>query len=230
MSKAGSGSGRSAGQSSGRSAGQSSGQSSGRSAGQSSGQSSAASRAEAPARRAAESFHARRRGAKDSRPPTAGPDPVPDFETVVLSESEPADSGYGRERLTQHRRRLQKDLEDAPLSGQMGLRLDYADNGVSRIHLPGETRNTEPGPLEGGVIGTLCVAAGHFAAASVAPTVGIRLVEFKVNILGVVQGDLLAIGEVVRKGRTLVSCRIEVVEDNDRVVAAGLATYLLQQA
>lgn len=147
----------------------------------------------------------------------------------MLNEQEPADSGYGRERLTK-RRRLQKELEDPPLSGQMGLRLDYADNGVSRIHLPGETRNTEPGPLEGGVIGTLCVAAGHYAAASVAPAVGIRLVEFKVNILGVVQGDLLAIGEVVRKGRTLVSCRIEVVEDNDRVVAAGLATYLLQQA
>ncbi len=188
--------------------------------------------AESPPRRtraAAESFHARRRGAVASRPPASGPDPVPEFEPVVLGESEPADSGYGRERMSL-RRRLQKELDNAPLAGQTGLRLDYADNGVSRIHLPGETRNTEPGPLEGGIIGTLCVAAGHLAAASVAPGVGIRLVEYKVNILGVVQGNLLAIGEVVRKGRTLVSCRVEVVEDNDRVVAAGLATYLLQQA
>ena len=165
----------------------------------------------------------------DNRAPARGPDPVPEFESVTLSESEPTESGYGRERMTL-RRRLQKELDSAPLAGQTGLRLDYADNGVSRIHLPGETRNTEPGPLEGGIIGTLCVAAGHLAAASVAPGVGIRLVEYKVNILGVVQGDLLAIGEVVRKGRTLVSCRVEVVEDNDRVVAAGLATYLLQQA
>ena len=187
---------------------------------------------ETPPRRtraAAESFHARRRGAVASRAPARRPDPVPEFEPVTLSESEPTESGYGRERMTL-RRRLQKELDNAPLAGQTGLRLDYADNGVSRIHLPGETRNTEPGPLEGGVIGTLCVAAGHLAAASVAPGVGIRLVEYKVNILGVVQGDLLAIGEVVRKGRTLVSCRVEVVEDNDRVVAAGLATYLLQQA
>ena len=186
----------------------------------------------APARRsraASESFHARRRGAVEAKSPNAGPDPVREFEPVVLGESEPAESGYGRERL-KLRHRLQKELDHAPLAGQTGLRLDYADNGVSRIHLPGETRNTEPGPLEGGVIGTLCVAAGHLAAASVAQGVGIRLVEYKVNILGVVQGDLLAIGEVVRKGRTLVSCRIEVVEDNDRVVAAGLATYLLQQA
>ena len=187
---------------------------------------------ESPPRRtraANESFHARRRGAVESRAPASGPDPVPEFEPVVLSESEPTESGYGRERMTL-RKRLQKELDNAPLAGQTGLRLDYADNGVSRIHLPGETRNTEPGPLEGGIIGALCVAAGHLAAASVGPGVGIRLVEYKVNILGVVQGDLLAIGEVVRKGRTLVSCRIEVVEDNDRVVAAGLATYLLQQA
>ena len=180
-------------------------------------------------RSASETFHARRRGAVAAKAPASKPDPVPDFEPVVLNESEPAESGYGRERLTL-RRRLEKELDSAPLAGQMRLRLDYADNGVSRIHLPGETRNTEPGPLEGGSIGTLCVAAGHFAAASVAQGVGIRLVEYKVNILGVVQGDLLAIGEVVRKGRTLVSCRVEVVEDNDRVVAAGLATYLLQQA
>ena len=187
---------------------------------------------ESPPRRtrsAAESFHARRRGAVESPAPVRGPDPVPEFEPVTLGESGPTESGYGRERMTL-RRRLQKELDSAPLAGQTGLRLDYADNGVSRIHLPGETRNTEPGPLEGGVIGTLCVAAGHLAAASVAPAVGIRLVEYKVNILGVVQGDLLGIGEVVRKGRTLVSCRVEVVEDNDRVVAAGLATYLLQQA
>ena len=79
------------------------------------------------------------------------------------------------------------------------------------------------------MVGTICVAAGHLAAASIAPGVGIRLVEYKLSILGVVQGDLLAIGEVVRKGRTLVACRIEVVEDNDRVVAVGLGTYLLQQ-
>ena len=188
--------------------------------------------ADSPSRRprtAAESFHARRRGAVEPQTPARGPDPVREFESVTLNESEPTESGYGRERMTL-RRRLQKELDNAPLAGQTGLRLDYADNGVSRIHLPGETRNTEPGPLEGGIIGTLCVAAGHVAAASVALGVGIRMVEYKVNILGVVQGDLLAIGEVVRKGRTLVSCRIEVVEDNDRVVAAGLATYLLQQA
>ena len=153
---------------------------------------------------------------------------VPEFEPVSLG-GEPGEPGKDRspERAVQ-RARLQKEMEAAPFAAQIGLRLDYADNGVSRVRLPTTAGNTEPGPLEGGVVGAACVAAGHFAAASLASGVGIRLVEFKISVLGPVQGDLLAIGEVVRKGRTLVACRMEVVEDNDRVVAIGLGTYFLQ--
>ena len=179
-------------------------------------------------RTASEPFIARRRGAAAPVPEGAPPEPAPEFEPVALGESEPEDGGERRDRTAQ-RQRMQKELDSTPLAAQLGLRLDYADNGVSRVHLPAKTGNTAPGPMEGGVVGTICVAAGHLAAASIAPGVGIRLVEYKLSILGVVQGDLLAIGEVVRKGRTLVACRIEVVEDNDRVVAVGLGTYLLQQ-
>ena len=52
--------------------------------------------------------------------------------------------------------------------------------------------------------------------------------QFKMSLLAGVQEDLLAIGEVVRKGRTLATCRLEVVGGNDHVVAIGLATYALQ--
>lgn len=182
------------------------------------------------ARPRSESFLAHRRGALSAAAPAEDEpsDPVPEFEPVSLG-GEPAEPGKDRspERAVQ-RARLQKEMEAAPFASQIGLRLDYADNGVSRVRLPTTAGNTEPGPLEGGVVGAACVAAGHFAAASLASGVGIRLVEFKISVLGPVQGDLLAIGEVVRKGRTLVACRMEVVEDNDRVVAIGLGTYFLQ--
>ena len=69
---------------------------------------------------------------------------------------------------------------------------------------------------------------GEFRGGSVSPGSTVKTVEFKLNLLAGVQGDLLAIGEVVRKGRTLATCRLEVVEGNDRVVAIGLATYTLQ--
>ena len=183
-----------------------------------------------PTRPRSESFLAHRRGALSGAAPAEDEpsDPVPEFEPVTLG-GEPAEPGKDRspERAV-HRARLQKEMEAAPFASQIGLRLDYADNGVSRVRLPTTAGNAEPGPLEGGVVGAACVAAGHFAAASLASGVGIRLVEFKISVLGPVQGDLLAIGEVVRKGRTLVACRMEVVEDNDRVVAIGLGTYFLQ--
>ena len=54
------------------------------------------------------------------------------------------------------------------------------------------------------------------------------MAEAPLNLLAGVQGDLLAIGELVRKGRTLAACRLEVVESSGRVVAIGLATYALQ--
>ena len=41
------------------------------------------------------------------------------------------------------------------------------------------------------------------------------------SLLAGVQEDLLAIGEVVRKGRSLATCRLEVVGGNDHVVAIG---------
>lgn len=188
------------------------------------------------ARPRADSFLAQRRGARGAREASAAPvrvdeetpEAVPEFESVSLGgEAEEPGPDRSPERAVQ-RARLQKEMEAAPFAGQIGLRLDYADNGVSRVRLPTTAGNTEPGPLEGGVVGAACVAAGHFAAASLASGVGIRLVEFKISVLGPVQGDLLAIGEVVRKGRTLVACRMEVVEDNDRVVAIGLGTYFLQ--
>lgn len=180
-------------------------------------------------RAASDPFYARKRGATDPEIPEDDPEVAPgDFEPVELGDPDSDVEGGRLRKVLQQR--MQQELDEAPFARHLGLRLQYAEHGVSRIHLPAESGNTEPGPLEGGIVGAICVAAGHFAAASIAPGVGIRLVEYKLNILGVVQGDLLAIGEVVRKGRTLVASRIEIVEDNDRVVAAGLATYLLQQA
>ena len=63
---------------------------------------------------------------------------------------------------------------------------------------------------------------------SVSPGSTVKTVEFKMSLLAGVQGDLLAIGEVVRKGRSLATCRLEVVGGNDHVAAIGLATYALQ--
>ncbi len=181
-----------------------------------------------PARRAArnEPFLAHKRGGQPASP-SPEPEPGHEFEGVPLKDrgNPPATRATEREG---RRERQQRELDSFPVARMLGLRLDYADNGVSRIHLPAGRQDTTHGPMEGSVVGTMVVAAGHFAASSVAPNAALPLVEYKLNLLSVVQGELLAIAEVVRKGRTLISCRIEIVEDNDRTIAVGLATYLIQ--
>lgn len=128
-----------------------------------------------------------------------------------------------------HLEKLKVLFEAAPISRHLGMSLGYCENGVARVRLPFRKDFEEGhGVIHGGLIGLLGDTAGNFAVGSVSPGSNVKTVEFKLSLLTSVQGDLLAIGEVVRKGRTLATCRLEVVEGNDRVVAIGLATYALQ--
>ena len=115
------------------------------------------------------------------------------------------------------------------LSRYLGMALSYCENGVARVRLPFRAEFEEGhGVIHGGLIGLIADTAGNFAVGSVSSGSTVKTVEFKLSLLAGVQGDLLAIGELVRKGRTLAACRLEVVESSGRVVAIGLATYALQ--
>jgi len=154
-------------------------------------------------------------------PPALIPVPLP--EGVRLQRS-----GESTERSA-HLDKLKQLFDAAPISRYLGMALGYCENGVARVRLPFRKDFEEGhGVIHGGLIGLLADTAGNFAVGSVSPGSTVKTVEFKLSLLTGVQGDLLAIGEVVRKGRTLATCRLEVVEGNDRVVAIGLATYALQ--
>ena len=128
-----------------------------------------------------------------------------------------------------HLKKLKQLFEATPISRYLGMTLGHCENGVARVRLPFQAEFEEGhGVIHGGLIGLLADTAGNFAVGSVSPGSTVKTVEFKLNLLAGVQGDLLAIGELVRKGRTLAACRLEVVEGSDRVVAIGLATYALQ--
>ena len=128
-----------------------------------------------------------------------------------------------------HLEKLKQPFEAAPISRYLGMTLSYCENGVARVRLPFRAEFEEShGVIHGGLIGLLADTAGNFAVRSVSPGSTVKTVEFKMSLLAGVQGDLLATGEVVRKGRTLATCRLEVVGGNDHVAAIGLATYSLQ--
>ncbi len=128
-----------------------------------------------------------------------------------------------------HLEKLKQLFEAAPISRYLGMTLSYCENGVARVRLPFRAEFEEShGVIHGGLIGLLADTAGNFAVGSVSPGSTVKTVEFKMSLLAGVQEDLLAIGEVVRKGRLLATCRLEVVGGNDHVAAIGLATYALQ--
>jgi uncharacterized protein (TIGR00369 family) len=156
-------------------------------------------------------------------------DEPPALIPVPLPEGvRPQRTGEPSERSA-HLEKLKQLFDSAPISRYLGMTLGYCENGVARVRLPFRKDFEEGhGVIHGGLIGLLADTAGNFAVGSVSPGSTVKTVEFKLSLLAGVQGDLLAIGEVVRKGRTLATCRLEVVEGNDRVVAIGLATYALQ--
>ena len=118
-----------------------------------------------------------------------------------------------------HLKKLKQLFEAAPISRYLGMTLSYCENGVARVRLPFRAEFEERhGVIHGGLIGLLADTAGNFAVGSVSPGSTVKTVEFKMSLLAGVQEDLLAIGEVVRKGRTLATCRLEVVGGNDHVV------------
>lgn len=162
-----------------------------------------------------------------SRP--AASEAAPRLIPVPLPEGvRPQRLGESNERSA-HLEKLKQLFESAPISRYLGMTLGYCENGVARVRLPFRKDFEEGhGVIHGGLIGLLGDTAGNFAVGSVSPGSTVKTVEYKLSLLAGVQGDLLAIGEVVRKGRTLATCRLEVVEGNDRVIAIGLATYALQ--
>ena len=150
------------------------------------------------------------------------PKPVP----VPLPESVRHKRAGETTERSAHLEKLKQLFEAAPISRYLGMTLSYCENGVARVRLPFRAEFEEGhGVIHGGLIGLLADTAGNFAVGSVSPGSTVKTVEFKMSLLAGVQGDLLAIGEVVRKGRSLATCRLEVVGGNDDVVAIGLATY-----
>lgn len=173
---------------------------------------------------------AKSEGAKKTTPPSKSPaSTVPRLVPVPFPGGVRPQKGQEMNERSAHLEKLKQLFESAPISRYLGMSLGYCENGVARVRLPYRKEFEEGhGIIHGGLIGLLADTAGSFAVGSMSPGSTVKTVEFKLSLLAGVQGDLLAIGEVVRKGRTLATCRLEVVEGNDRVVAIGLATYALQ--
>jgi uncharacterized protein (TIGR00369 family) len=95
----------------------------------------------------------------------------------------------------------------------IGAELVSVQPGVCSIRLPFSDRvSQQHGFFHGGLVATIADSAGGYAAMTLCPAgTEVLTVEYKVNFLAPAKGSvILAIGRVVKPGRTLIITRIDV--------------------
>jgi uncharacterized protein (TIGR00369 family) len=110
--------------------------------------------------------------------------------------------------------RVNKSFVRQGMMQHLGARLLRVESGEVEVALPYSDRVTQQqGGFHGGAMGALAdIAAGYAALTVVDPSQEVTTVEYKINFLaGFRDGELRAIGRVVRRGRRIVVTTAEVV-------------------
>jgi uncharacterized protein (TIGR00369 family) len=122
------------------------------------------------------------------------------------------------------------------LMHHLGARLSEIAPGRVHIVLPSRPEVTQQhGYFHAGATSAIADSAGGYAAFTLFPEdSSVLTVEYKINLLAPAEGDHLeAVGTVLRAGRTLTVCRLEVfaVRAEDRtLVASGQQTLIRVEA
>jgi uncharacterized protein (TIGR00369 family) len=96
--------------------------------------------------------------------------------------------------------------------------LPVVEHGLTEIHVPHwEGIEQQHGFVHGGVVGMIADSAAGYAAMTVVPaTASVLTVEYKLNLVAPADGEkLIARGQVVRPGRTLIVTKAEVFAVKD---------------
>jgi uncharacterized protein (TIGR00369 family) len=115
----------------------------------------------------------------------------------------------------------------------IGATLDLVEPGRVDIRLPFRDDLTQQhGFLHAGTIASIADSACGYAALSLMPAdAGVLSIEFKVNMLSPAKGDaIVARGEVIRAGRTIMVCRADVYSitgSQKKLVAAMQGTMMV---
>ena len=119
--------------------------------------------------------------------------------------------------------RVRASFERQRIMAWIGARLTHLAPGHCEITLPHKPELTQQhGYIHGGIIGTIGDTAAGYAAYTLMPhDASVLTVEYKMNIMAPGDGELLvARGEVIRAGRSLVVARAEVY-----AIKAGKETH-----
>lgn len=128
--------------------------------------------------------------------------------------------------------RVAASFERQGIMGLLGARLTRIEPGLVEIQLPYRANlSQQHGYFHAGVTSTIADSAGGYAGFTLFPAASsVLTVEFKINLLAPADGDLLiATGRVIRSGRTLTVCELDVEVEkggNRTTCAHGLQTLI----
>jgi uncharacterized protein (TIGR00369 family) len=128
--------------------------------------------------------------------------------------------------------RVRDSFSRQPLMTLIGARLNRVEPGRAEIELPFRADLTQQhGYLHAGITSAIADSAGGYAGYSLfAAGSSILTVEFKINLVAPAAGErFLAVGEVLRAGRTLTVCSLEVFalrSDERTTIAVGQQTLI----
>ncbi|NIK61685.1 PaaI family thioesterase [Kribbella shirazensis] len=130
------------------------------------------------------------------------------------------------------RERVQASFDRQGLMAHLGARISHIGPGEVHIELPSRPEVTQQhGYFHAGATSSIADSAGGYAAFTLFPErTSVLTVEFKINLLAPAEGDRLrAIGSVIKPGRTLTICRLEVFAltgDQRTLIATGQQTLI----
>ena len=117
------------------------------------------------------------------------------------------------------------------IMGLIGATMGRVEAGRVEIELAFRPElSQQHGFFHAGVIATIADSAGGYAGFTLFPAdAGVLTVEFKVNLLAAADGErAIAVGEVIRSGRTLTVCRLDAwVEKGGRRTHCATGTQTL---
>lgn len=125
------------------------------------------------------------------------------------------------------RKRIQDSFDRQGLMAHLGARLTHIGPGRAHIVLPARPEiSQQHGYVHAGATSAIADSAGGYAALTLfSEDSEVLTVEYKINLLAPAAGDHLeAIGTVLKPGRTLTVCQLEVYgvqEGGERKLVAG---------
>ncbi len=128
--------------------------------------------------------------------------------------------------------RVRDSFQRQGIMNLIGARLSLVAPGHVEIELPFRDDLTQQhGFFHAGATSTVADSAGGYAAFSLFPwDASVLTVEYKINLVAPARGELLrAVGRVLRPGRTLTLCDLEVFAEEaggSKLCAKGLQTIM----